>query len=144
MAYYSTVAQTYNAINENNEYIAQQNALIAQNNATIAAQNETISMNQQLAESAYTLANQLGLVQSFAAADGSYFYQDGVFYTQEADGEYKVIVPPAGALVESLPEDYDLVVLSDGNEYYQVDNTIYQLKIVEGKPLFEVLGQLYS
>lgn len=144
MAYYSTVAQTYSTINENNEYIAQQNAIIAQNNATIAAQNQTIAMNQQLAESAYTLANQLGLVQSFAAADGNYYYQDGVFYVKDANGEYKVIVPPAGALVEYLPEDYDLVVLSDGNEYYQVDNTIYQLRIIEGKPMFEVLGQLYN
>ena len=144
MAYYSTVAQTYSTINENNEYIAQQNEIIAQNNATIAAQNQTIAMNQQLAQSAYTLANQLGLVQSFAAADGSYYYQDGVFYMMDAKGEYKVIVPPAGALVETLPEDYDVVTLSDGKEYYQVDNTIFQLKIEDGKPYFEVLGQLYS
>ena len=143
IAYYSTVAQTFNTINENNEYIAQQNAIIAQNNATIAAQNQTIAMNQQLAESAYTLADQLGLVQSYAAADGSYYYQDGVFYSMDANGEYKVIVPPAGAIVETLPEDYDLVTLSDGKEYYQVDDTIYQLKIQEGKPYFEVLGQLY-
>lgn len=144
IAYYSTVAQTYNTINENNEYIAQQNAIIAQNNATIAAQNQTIAMNQQLAQSAYTLANQLGLVQSFAAAGSDYYYQDGVFYVMSPGGEYNVIVPPAGAVVDSLPEDYDLVTLSDGKEYYQVDDTIYTVTINEGKPYFEVLGQLYD
>ena len=143
MAYYSTVAQTYNTINENNEYIAQQNAIIAQNNATIAAQNQTIAMNQQLADQAYTLANELGLVQSYAAADGSYYYQDGVFYTMDSKGDYQVIVPPAGALVETLPEDYDMVTLA-GNDYYKVDETVYKVTISDGKPYFEVLGQLYS
>ena len=143
LSYYNTVANTYKTINENNEYIAQQNAIIAQNNATIAAQNQTIAMNQQLAAQAYTLANELGLVQSYAAADGNYYYQDGVFYTMDSDGEYEVILPPAGALVETLPEDYDMVTLN-GDEYYQVDETVYKVTINEGKPYFEVLGQLYS
>lgn len=143
MSYYYTVVNTYNQIDENNEYIAQQNAIIAQNNATIAAQNNAIAMNQAQAQAAYTLANQLGLVQSYAAAGSEYFYQDGVFYAKDASGEYKVILPPAGALVETLPEDYDMVTLSDGKEYYQVDETIYQVTIIEGKPYFEVLGQLY-
>lgn len=143
LSYYHTVVNTYKTINENNEYIAQQNAIIAQNNATIAAQNKTMSMNQQLASQAYTLANELGLVQSYAAADGSYYYQDGVFYTMDANGEYKVILPPAGALVETLPEDYDMVTLN-GEEYYKVDETVYKVTINDGKPYFEVLGQLYS
>lgn len=143
LSYYYTVANTYRQINENNEYIAEQNAVIAQNNATIAAQNQTIAMNQQLAAQAYTLANELGLVQSYAAADGSYYYQDGLFYAMDADGEYKVIVPPAGALVESLPEDYDIVNLN-GDDYYKVDDTVYKVTISEGKPYFEVLGQLYA
>lgn len=143
MSYYYTVAQTYSQISENNAYIAEQNAVIAQNNALIAAQNAQIAEGQQQAQAAYSLATQLGLVQSYAAAGSDYYYQDGVFYTMGTDGQYKVIVPPAGALVESLPEDYDMVVLADGNEYYQVDNTIYKVTIVEGKPYFEVLGQLY-
>jgi len=143
MSYYYTVANTYSKINENNEYIAEQNAIIAQNNATIAAQNQTIAMNQQLASQAYTLANELGLVQSFAAAGSDYYYQDGVFYVMDANGEYKVIVPPAGAMVEILPEDYDMITLND-NEYYKVDETVYKVTISEGKPYFEVLGQLYS
>jgi hypothetical protein len=65
-----------------------------------------------------------------------------VFYTVDANGQYSVIVPPAGALVETLPEDYDMVVLADGKEYYKVDDTVYRVTIVEGKPYFEVLGQL--
>lgn len=142
MSYYYTVANTYSRISENNAYIAQQNALIAQNNATIAAQNQMIAMNGQLASEAYGLADRLGLVQSYAAAGSSYFYQDGVFYMMDSDGEYKVIVPPAGALVETLPEDYEMVTLND-DEYYKVDDTVYRVIISEGKPYFEVLGQLY-
>lgn len=143
-SYYYTIAQTYSQINENNQYIAQQNALIAQNNATIAAQNAQIAATQQQAQVAYTLATQLGLVQSYAAAGSTYYYQDGVFYSMDTNGQYSVIVPPAGALVESLPEDYDLVTLADGNQYYKVDDTVYKVTVVEGKPYFEVLGQLYN
>ncbi len=143
LSYYYTVANTYNRISANNAYIAQQNAVIAQNNATIAAQNQTIAMNQQLASQAYGLANGLGLVQSYASAGSQYYYQDGVFYIMDTDGEYKVILPPAGALVETLPEDYEMVTL-DGNEYYKVDDTIYRVVISEGRPYFEVLGQLYA
>lgn len=143
LSYYYTVANTYSKITENNAYIAQQNAIIAQNNATIAAQNQAIAMNQQLAAQAYGLANELGLVQSYAAAGSPYYYQDGVFYSMDSDGEYKVILPPAGALVENLPEDYEMVTLN-GEEYYKVDDTVYRVTISEGKPYFEVLGQLYA
>ena len=104
--------------------------------------NKAIAENQQLAQQAYGLANQLGLVQNFADANVQYLYQDGVFYTQAANGEYVVIVPPAGALVESLPEDFETVVLN-GNEYYKVDNTVYSVAIVDGKAYFEVIGQDY-
>ena len=143
LSYYHTVANTYSRINENNEYIARQNEIIARNNELIAAQNQTIAMNGQMALAAYSLADELGLVQSYADAGSSYFYQDGVFYSKGADGEYRVIVPPSGALVESLPDDYEMVTLN-GDEYYKVDDTVYRVTISEGKPYFEVLGQLYS
>ena len=45
-------------------------------------------------------------------------------------------------LVQALPEDFDIVTL-DGKEYYKVDDTIYQVTISDGKPYFEVLGQMY-
>ena len=141
LSYYNTVANTYDTINENNAYIAQQNAVIAQNNATIAAQNQAIAQSQSKAQVAYGLANELGLVQSYGSASASYFYQDGVFYSQGSDGQYYVIVPPAGAVVDRLPEDFDTVILN-GNKYYRVDDTIYQMVINEGKPYFEVLGQM--
>ena len=141
LSYYNTVANTYNTINENNEYIAQQNAVIAQNNAIIAAQNQEIALSQSKAQAAYGLANELGLVQSYGSASASYFYQDGVFYSQGPDGEYYVIVPPAGAKVDRLPEDFDVVVLN-GNKYYKVDETVYQMVVEDGVPYFEVLGQM--
>ena len=144
LSYYNTVANTYSQINENNAYIAEQNAVIAQNNATLAAQNSAILQNRQLAQASCAKANELGLIQSYAAAGSEYFYQDGVFYAKNASDEYMIIVPPAGALVETLPDDFDVVRLSDGNEYYKVDDTIYKVVISEGKPYFEVVGQLYD
>ena len=140
-SYYNTVLNNYRQINENNKFIAEQNEIIAKNNATIAAQNAAIAMNQQQASTAFTLADELGLVQSYAAADGEYFYQDGVFYAKDASGEYKVIVPPAGALVDSLPDDYEMVTLND-TEYYKVDDTVFKVTLNDGKPYFEVLGQM--
>lgn len=144
LSYYNTVANTYNQINANNAYIAEQNAIIAQNNATIASQNSLIAQTQPMAYASYTLANSLGLVQSYASVDSEYFYQDGVFYSKDYSGEYRVILPPAGTLVETLPEDYDMVTLNDGQEYYKVDDTVYRVVVSDGKPYFEVLGQQYS
>ena len=103
----------------------------------------TPQVAQLLAQASYDLANELGLIQSYAAVSSEYFYQDGVFYMMDSDGEYKVIVPPAGALVETLPEDYEMVTLG-GEEYYKVDDTVYKVTLSDGKPFFEVLGQLYS
>ena len=143
LSYYNTVANTYRQVNDNNRYIAEQNEIIAQNNALIASQNAAIAQNQQMAQSAYALANDLGLVQSYAAADSEYFYQDGVFYSKDSRGEYQVIVPPAGALVEALPEDFDMVTLN-GEEYYKVDDTVYKVTVYDGKPYFEVVGQMIS
>lgn len=142
-AYYSNVYNTYRAIDENNRYIDQQNRIIAQNNATILAQNNAIAMNPALARSSYDVANRLGLVQSYAYADKEYYYEDGVFYIINAGGQYQTIVPPAGALVETLPDDYEIITL-DGIEYYRVDDTVYRLTLVQGNPYLEVLGQMYG
>ena len=102
------------------------------------------AMANAYSQNAYALANRLNLRQNYASADSDYFYQDGVFYAKDARGEYRIILPPAGALVEDLPDDFDLITLSDGNEYYKVDDTIYKLTIVDGKPYFEVAGQMYD
>lgn len=142
-AYYSNVYRTYSTIDANNRYIDQQNRIIAQNNATILAQNRSIAMNPNAAMSSYEIANRLGLVQSYAYADRNYFYQDGIFYIVNGSGQYQVIVPPAGALVQALPEDYDIITL-DGVQYYRVDDTVYRLTLVSGTPYLEVLGQMYG
>lgn len=140
-AYYNTVRRTYSRINDNYRTIQEQNDIIAQNNATIAAQNQVIAGSTKAANVSYDLANGLGLFQSFADANVKYFYDDGVFFIEGADGQYQTIVPPAGALISELPDDYEIVVLQ-GNEYYKVDDTIYRMIFSNGKAYFEVLGQL--
>lgn len=158
-AYYADSYYRYRTVNEN-AMITQQNRIIAENNATIAAQNEIIarqnellsgqgastaaglaSMNSQRAAESGRLADRLGLVQSYASVNEEYYYDDGVFFTRNASGEYQTIVPPAGALIEELPEDYRIVTL-DGEEYYAVDDTVYRMTAVGGTPYFEVLGQM--
>ena len=141
-AYYCNTYRTYNAIDRNLRTIAEQNRLIAENNARIAAQNQSLAWNSDRAYSAYELANRLGLVQSYAYASYEYFYQDGVFYIYEG-GRYQVITPPAGALVGSLPDDYDTIVMN-GIEYYKVDDTVYRTTLFDGIPYLEVLGQMYG
>lgn len=140
-AYYYDVYNTYRTINENARTIASQNETIAANNATIARQNADIALNSERAAKSYKEADRLGLVQSYADAGMEYFYQDGVFFIKDKNGKYVTIVPPAGALVRELPDDYDTITL-DGEEYYKVDDTVYKLSIIDGSPYFEVLGQL--
>lgn len=111
--------------------------------ANIAANMAWTAVNMAYAQQTYELANQLKLAQSAAERNAEYLYRDGVFYTRAANGEYVVMVPPAGALVEALPEDFETVAI-DGNEYYRVDDTIYALAIIDGKAYFEVIGQLYK
>ncbi|MCR5352101.1 MAG: hypothetical protein K6E35_06400 [Bacteroidales bacterium] len=140
-AYYYDTYNTYRTINDNARTIASQNATIAANNATIARQNADIALNSERAAKSYQEADRLGLVQRYADAGEEYFYQDGVFFSKDKNGKYVTIVPPAGALVQELPDDYDIVTL-DGEEYYKVDDTVYKLTIIDGAPYFEVLGQL--
>lgn len=141
-AFYSTVNHVYREVNSNYQTIAEQNAIIAQNNATIAAQNNAIaSGNAAVADESFALANRLGLFQSYANAGQQYYYDDGIFFIEDASGQYKTIVPPAGALISELPDDYEIVVL-DGQEYYKVEETIYRTVVVKGVAYFEVLGQI--
>lgn len=69
-----------------------------------------------------------------------YYYQDGVFYTLR-NGQYYVIEPPIGALIEQLPEDYEEIVL-DGQTYYQVENALYKVTVIDGALYFEVVCAL--
>ncbi|MBO6068978.1 MAG: hypothetical protein J6T49_01435 [Bacteroidales bacterium] len=73
--------------------------------------------------------------------DIDYYYKDGVFYIIGANGDYYVIEPPIGALVEAIPSDYERVVIDD-EIFYKVDDTLYKVTIVEGIPYFEVVLNL--
>ena len=144
-SYYCDVYRTYNAVFDYYNTIARQNLIVAQQNAREAARyaSGTYALNANRALTAYELANKLGLVQSYAYAGSDYFYQDGVFYTITASGSYSTIIPPAGALVTSLPDDYEIIVMN-GIEYFMVDNTVYRTTVFEGEPYLEVLGQMYG
>ena len=141
-AFYTNVYRTYSGFDSYSRYIDDQNRRIAQNNAILAQQNARIAMNLNAARSSYELANALGLVQSYAYANEEYYYSDGVFYTIKGNS-YQTIVPPAGALVDELPDDYDTIVFG-GVEYYRVDDTVYRMVMVGGRPCLEVLGQMYG
>lgn len=140
-AYYHTVNNLYRQVNQLSRQIAEQNRAIAHNNAIIIQQNAQLESNNLMAQTSARLAYEFNLVQSYASADMEYYYDDGVFYTLNLKDEYVTIVPPAGALVQNLPEDYETIVMRDGREYYKVDNTIYRVSVINGYAYFEVLGQ---
>ncbi|MBQ9654281.1 MAG: hypothetical protein IJV32_08715 [Bacteroidales bacterium] len=142
-AYYCDTYRTYNAVFDYYNTIARQNLIIAQQNARRVASMTNYALNSSRALTAYELANKLGLVQSYAYAGSDYFYQDGVFYTVSSSGAYSTIVPPAGALVTSLPDDYEVIVMN-GIEYFLVDNTVYRTTVFDSQPYLEVLGQMYG
>lgn len=142
-AYYNTIYRTYSRINDNYRTIQEQNEIIARNNANIAAQNQIIADRAPAAAASYDLATRLGLFQSYADANVKYYYDDGIFFIEGADGQYQTIVPPAGALIAELPDDYEIISLM-GDEYYKVDDTVYRIIFSNGKAYFEVLGQLQN
>ena len=76
------------------------------------------------------------------AANTNYYYNDGYFYKELYDGRYEVVVPPAGALVYSLPDCYETLTLN-GVLYYKVYDTLYSLTVdSSGTPAFMVVGQM--
>ena len=93
------------------------------------------------AVASYSTYNGLKLTHSYVSNGTEYYYQDGVFYIVDAFGQYRTIIPPTGALVEYLPDDYT-TFRRGGDLFYRVDDTVYTLRLIDGQPLFEVLGQL--
>lgn len=76
------------------------------------------------------------------AANTNYYYNDGYFYKERYDGRYEVVVPPAGAIVYSLPDYYETLTLN-GVLYYKVYDTLYSLTVdASGTPAFMVVGQM--
>lgn len=69
----------------------------------------------------------------------SYYYYYGTFYSFSAPTrEYVVVVPPVGAIVESIPEGYEKIDI-DGNTYYSVGGVQYKAVIFNGEIWYEVI-----
>ena len=67
-----------------------------------------------------------------------YYYYNGTYYDQRGN-DYYVVSPPEGAIVESLPEGYETVVV-DGETYYTIDGAQYRPVVVEnGEIWYEVI-----
>ena len=67
-----------------------------------------------------------------------YYYYYGTFYTMTPAKEYEVVMPPVGAIVESIPEGYEKLEI-DGNTYYIVDGVQYKAVVYDGEIWYEVL-----
>ena len=89
----------------------------------------------------YSTYSGLRLTHSYVSSGTEYYYQDGVFYIVDSFGQYRTIIPPTGALVGYLPDDYT-TLRRGGDLFYRVDDTVYTLRLIDGQPFFEVLGQL--
>jgi hypothetical protein len=64
-------------------------------------------------------------------ADGSYYYDQGVFYLK-GDGGYTVVAAPLGAKIKTLPSGYETVTIDDkGTKNYYYGGTFYE-KISDG------------
>ena len=86
---------------------------------------------------AYTVREVDSYVTNVANQNDEYYYQDGVFYTL-SNGQYYVIEPPIGALITQLPEDYVEVKIGD-ETYYQVEDALYKVTVIDGALYFEVV-----
>ncbi len=69
-----------------------------------------------------------------------FYFSDGLFYKQY-DKEYKVVVPPVGAEVPTLPTDSKEVVIN-GQTYYESKGVYYSsTQNAEGKQVYVVAGK---
>jgi hypothetical protein len=74
---------------------------------------------------------------SFTLANAAYYYYAGTYY-QHYDNEYVVVQPPLGALVQSIPEGGQQVVI-DGDTFYIVDGVQYQAVLYNGSIWYKVI-----
>ncbi|HQA93817.1 MAG TPA: DUF6515 family protein, partial [Bacteroidales bacterium] len=119
------VALTVAVINALNNAVERANRAVA-----LAERYSRINTN-------YTIREIDSYVTNVANQNDEYYYQDGVFYTL-SDGHYYVIEPPIGALVTQLPEDYVEVEIG-GETYYQVEDALYKVTVIDGALYFEVV-----
>ena len=69
------------------------------------------------------------------------YYDDGIFFVLDKNGEYLVIDPPIGTKVPYLPDDYEKVRY-DGETLYKVEQVLFQKIYYKGEIFYEVVGLL--
>lgn len=80
-----------------------------------------------------------GYYPFFFGAD-QFYYSGGLFY-REYDNAYKVVVPPVGAEVPSIPSDAKEVQIN-GQTYYEYKGVYYNIaKNADGKSVYVVAGK---
>ncbi|WEK17425.1 MAG: hypothetical protein P0Y49_11530 [Candidatus Pedobacter colombiensis] len=69
-----------------------------------------------------------------------YYYAGGFFY-QQADNGYKVVVPPVGAQVPSIPSEAKAISIN-GQNYYEYKGVYYSTSVdANGKTVYIVAGK---
>ncbi|MET1056838.1 MAG: DUF6515 family protein [Pedobacter sp.] len=76
----------------------------------------------------------------FFYGDAQYYYSSGLYYRQY-DNEYKVVVPPVGAEVPSVPEEAEEVTIN-GQTYYEYKGVYYSpVEKADGKTAYIISGK---
>lgn len=114
-------------------------AVINALNDAVYRANRAVALAEHYARvnTTYAVRDVDSYVTNVANQDEEYYYQDGIFYTL-IDGKYYVIEPPIGALITQLPDDYVEVVIGD-ETYYQVEDALYKVTVIDGALYFEVV-----
>ncbi len=107
------------------------------NAARKAARAAALAAEYAAINSSYRVRTASQIAETIAYDNQDYFYDDGVFYIIK-NGNYYVIEPPVGALVTQLPYDYEVITLR-GDDYYMVDNALYEVVVIDGNLYFQVM-----
>jgi hypothetical protein len=71
-----------------------------------------------------------------------YYYYNGTYYENVNQHEYVVVAPPVGALVESIPDNFQELVIN-GDTYYIVDGVQYRATLYNNEIWYEVIKNDY-
>lgn len=107
------------------------------NAARKAARAAALAAEYAAINSSYRVRTASQIAETIAYDNQDYYYDDGVFYIIK-NGNYYVIEPPVGALVTQLPYDYEVITLR-GDDYYMVDNALYEVVVIDGNLYFQVM-----
>jgi hypothetical protein len=76
----------------------------------------------------------------FFYGDAQFYYSGGLYYRQY-DNEYKVVVPPVGAEVPSIPTEAEQVTVN-GQTYYEYKGVYYSpIEKADGKTAYVIAGK---